>query len=211
MARRRTVRVTAQARVQVSREIRIWYRAQWRIPPSARHVLRSLPQEQIPSGRTLSGSSSTVSRLIGEGYSPLEGEGFEYDLFLSYASEDGGFAADLAYCLEFCGVRVWFDETAIAVGDSLRRSIDDGLRYSRFGVVVLSNSFFDKNWTHYELDGLITREMQGKKVILPVLHPDFTLEDLAARSPSLAGRKALLAAEHTIEGLAEHLAELVLR
>ena len=108
-------------------------------------------------------------------------------------------------------MRVWFDETAIAVGDSLRRSIDDGLTCSHFGVVVLSKSFFDKNWTHYELDGLKTREMQGKMAILPVLHPNLTLEALATRSPSLAGRKALLAAEHTIEELAEQLAELVLR
>jgi hypothetical protein len=39
---------------------------------------------------------------------------------------------------------VWFDEFTLKVGDSLRRTIDHGLGYSRFGVVVLSPAFFAK-------------------------------------------------------------------
>jgi len=97
------------------------------------------------------------------------------------------------------------------VGDSLRRSIDDGLRRSRFGVVILSGAFFGNSWTNYELDGLITREMQGGKVVLAVLHPDFTIDELAALSPSLAGKKVLLGSEQGVDTIAETLAELVLR
>lgn len=50
----------------------------------------------------------------------------------------------------------------------MRRSIDRGLANSRFGVVVLSSAFFAKNWTQYELDGLVANEMEGVKVILPI-------------------------------------------
>lgn len=70
---------------------------------------------------------------------------FDYDLFLAHASEDkAGFVRELAALLEQHGLKVWFDESELQVGDSLVRSIDDGIRRSRFGVVVLSQAFFAK-------------------------------------------------------------------
>jgi len=50
-------------------------------------------------------------------------------------------------------------EFELRVGASLRRSIDAGLANTRFGVVVLSEAFFQKGWTNYELDGLVTRQL----------------------------------------------------
>jgi len=69
------------------------------------------------------------------------------------------------------GIRVWFDAFTLTVGDSLRRSIDDGLAKSRYGIVVVSPSFLQKQWPQRELDGLVARESAGVKVILPVLAP----------------------------------------
>ena len=68
------------------------------------------------------------------------------------------------------GVSVWYDEYALRIGDSLRKSIDKGLSQSRFGLIILSKSFFEKNWTQYELNGLVAKEMEGEKVILPIWH-----------------------------------------
>ena len=45
------------------------------------------------------------------------------------------------------GITVWLDEAQMKVGHSLRRKIDEGIRSSRFGVVVLSEDFFRKGWT----------------------------------------------------------------
>ena len=53
------------------------------------------------------------------------------------------------------GIAVWYDEFQLKVGDSLRQSMDRGLAASRFGVVVLSGSFFAKNWPQYELNGMV--------------------------------------------------------
>jgi TIR domain len=53
------------------------------------------------------------------------------------------------------GLRVWFDELTLTIGDSLRQSIDRGLANSRFGIVVISPSFLQKDWPQKELDGLI--------------------------------------------------------
>jgi len=114
-----------------------------------------------------------------------------FDVFVCHASEDKGeVARPLATELQNRDIRVWIDEGEVLLGDSLRRKIDEGLALSRFGVVVLSPSFFEKQWTQWELDGLAQREMQGDRVvILPVLF-DLTINELRGISPSLAGRAA---------------------
>ena len=113
-----------------------------------------------------------------------------FDVFISHASEDkDDFVRDLAAELARLGVRVWYDEWTLHIGDSLRQKIDEGLATSEYGVVVLSRSFFAKNWPQAELDGLFAREMQGRKVILPVWHK-VTREDVLKFSPLLAGKLA---------------------
>ncbi len=113
-----------------------------------------------------------------------------WDAFLSHASEDkDDIARDLAAILEKAGFRIWFDEFTLNIGDSLRRSIDRGLASSRYGIVILSTSFFAKHWTNIELDGLATREIGGGKVILPVWH-NVDLNEVRQYSPTLADRVA---------------------
>jgi hypothetical protein len=116
--------------------------------------------------------------------------GKKWDVFISHASEDkSDFVDPLANALEKSGLSVWYDKTTLTVGDGLRRSIDAGLANSRFGVVVLSHKFFAKHWTQQELDGLFARQVQGAKVILPVLHR-MTHDELRAHSLMLADLKA---------------------
>jgi len=44
---------------------------------------------------------------------------------------------------------------------ALRQSIDRGLAKSRFGIVVVSPSFLQKDWPRRELDGLVAREIMA--------------------------------------------------
>ncbi len=114
-----------------------------------------------------------------------------YDAFICHAGEDkDGFVRPLAERLVEQHVEVWYDEFSLNVGDSLRRSIDRGLSQSRFGVVVLSPSFFAKQWSQWELDGLVSRQNTGDEtVVLPVWH-GVTREDVMGYSPSLADKLA---------------------
>jgi hypothetical protein len=94
---------------------------------------------------------------------------YRWDVFISHASEDkDALARPLAEALRARGFRVWYDEFALKVGDSLRESIDHGLGNSRYGIVILSPKFFAKHWPQRELNGLATREVGRKKVILPI-------------------------------------------
>lgn len=113
-----------------------------------------------------------------------------FDIFISHASEDKeSFVRPLAAALSAMGLRVWFDEWTLTLGDGLRTKIDEGLASSDYGVVILSRHFFAKNWTRSELEGLFAKEMEGRKVILPIWH-EITKEDVMQHSLMLAGKLA---------------------
>lgn len=132
-----------------------------------------------------------------------------YDAFISHASEDKEvLVRSLAEALQARGILIWYDEFELRVGDSLRRSIDKGLAKSRFGIVVLSSAFFAKNWTQYELDGLVAKEMIGGKVILPIWHK-ISKDEVMSYSPSLADKLALSTSQYTVDELADQIAEVV--
>ncbi len=130
----------------------------------------------------------------------------QYDVFISHASEDKDeFVRPLATLLiENYNIKVWYDEFSLKWGDSLRSSIDKGLKASRFGIVVLSNDFFKKHWTQYELDGLFMRQMNGDKVVLPIWHK-VSKDEVMAYSPTVAGIKALNTAMYSNEEIASEL------
>lgn len=115
----------------------------------------------------------------------------KWDVFISHASEDKlSVAAPLAYELRKRDLGVWYDDFALELGDSLRRSIDTGLSRCRFGIVVLSRNFFAKEWPQRELDGLLTREFAGSKVVLPIWH-GISQEEVVRFSPTMADRVAI--------------------
>lgn len=132
-----------------------------------------------------------------------------YDVFISHASEDkDAVVRPLATALKLEGLRVWYDEFELRIGDSLRRKIDQGLANSRFGLVVLSPSFISKGWTNYELDGIVTKAVTGEQVLLPIWHK-LSKQEVIAFSPSLADRLARNTAIHTTEEIAAEIAELI--
>jgi len=112
-------------------------------------------------------------------------------VFVSHATEDkDAVARPLAIELRRRGVGVWFDEYELLLGDSLREKIDEGLRHSRIGVIILSRAFFAKRWTAWELSGLVTRLMSGEQnVLVPVWH-DVSADEVRAYSAPLADRVA---------------------
>lgn len=134
---------------------------------------------------------------------------WDFDLFLSHASEDKDTIARPLYeALVAQGLSVWFDEAALELGDSLRRKIDQGLALCHYGVVILSPTFLRKEWPQRELDGLVARETaSGEKAILPVWH-GLNRDELVRYSPTLADRLAGRS-EDGIPALAKSIASAV--
>ena len=133
----------------------------------------------------------------------------EYDFFISHAWEDKeAVAKPLADALIAKGAKVWLDKYEMTVGDSLRQSIDDGLAHSRYGIVILSETYFKKFWTGKELNGLFAKQEDGQKVILPVWH-NISKDKVKEYSPILVDMVALKTADFTTDELAEGFIKLV--
>lgn len=81
----------------------------------------------------------------------LSKDKYEFDVFISHASEDkDDVARPLASLLQEFGLRVWFDEFEFRIGDNLISKLNAGIDESRSGILILSNDFFGKNWTEVE-------------------------------------------------------------
>ena len=170
---------------------------------SVRSLPGALPEIQ---DRPLSEIPSLVREDIPP---PTESGGETHDVFISHASEDkDAFVRPLANALTNEGLNVWFDEMTLRIGDSLRQKIDKGLTSSKVGLVVLPPSFIDKGWTNYELDGIVTRAVSGEQVLLPIWH-NITKQQVVDFSPSLADKVARSTATHTIEEIANEIAQLI--
>lgn len=181
---------------------------------------KKLQDEQLSFQRKLQEDiaiqKSQLKTLIGMNYSSQnDSENNEeaitnkqYDFFISHASEDkDDIVRDLAEALRNSGFEVWYDEFELKIGDSLRKKIDYGLSNANYGIVIVSPSFVKKNWTEYELNGMVAREMNGHKVILPIWHK-ISKDEVLKFSPTLADKLALNTSIHTIDDIVQNLKSL---
>jgi hypothetical protein len=110
--------------------------------------------------------------------------------FISHDSNDKQeIARPLALRLQQMVCPVWFDEFSLGVGDSLRESIEKGLRETEKCIVILSPSFLaNKRWAKIEFNSVFTREIiEERNVFLPIWH-NVTAKDIYEYSSSLANR-----------------------
>ncbi|WP_429974764.1 TIR domain-containing protein [Enterococcus sp. DIV0840c] len=133
----------------------------------------------------------------------------EYDIFISYASEDSNYVDKLEAAFNDAGFSIWRDKTNIGWGNSIRQSIDNGLVKSKFGLVVISSDYIQKYWTGYELDGILSKESStGRQMILPLWH-NVTKDEVDAKSPTLSNRLALDTRLNTISDIVAAFKSLI--
>jgi hypothetical protein len=113
-----------------------------------------------------------------------------YDAFISFATEDLEYAAELVLRLRENGLRVWFSPISLKVGERLLDAIEKGLNSSKYGVLVLSKHYLSKGWTNYEMDILIRQSIERNKALLPIWH-GVSKADIDAKHSGLAGIVAI--------------------
>jgi hypothetical protein len=120
---------------------------------------------------------------------------YDFDVFLSHASEDKALVVEpLAIALKGEGKRVWFDKWCLLPGDSLYDRIGKGLKKSRFGIVILSPAYLDKEWSwcQEELKALVNMQTQRKATcIVPVWH-QVTKPMIDDKAPMLGDKVAVV-------------------
>lgn len=99
--------------------------------------------------------------------------GITRDVFICHASEDREeIVHPLVNAFAQAGISYWHDEAEISWGESIVAKIDDGLRVSRYVVVVLSSAFIQKQkrWPNRELFAALNEEAStGRVRVLPLL------------------------------------------
>lgn len=120
----------------------------------------------------------------------------KWDVFTSHSSDDKQkIAKPLAEELISLGLKVWYDEITLKVGDSLSREINNGLSHSEYGVVILSKTYLQRGWTIEELEALITLQASKRKtIILPIWH-DVSPEEIQSRYPMVANSLGMKTSE----------------
>jgi hypothetical protein len=113
--------------------------------------------------------------------------------FISYDLRDReAIAKPLALALQKIGCPVWYDEFSLKVGDSLRASIEKGIKECRKCVFIITPNFLaNGGWAKREYESIFTRELVEKQnVILPICQ-GVTFQEIYAYSPVLADRVAV--------------------
>lgn len=130
------------------------------------------------------------------------------DVFLCHAWDDRqGAAKELHDLLEARGVKVWFSEKDIALGEPFLREIDRGLAKSRVGIVLVTPNFLKRIHGHSIADKELSVLLHGGKLV-PIIHGT-TFNQLNEESPMLASRNGLNTAEDSMAVVATKLADLV--
>ena len=124
-----------------------------------------------------------------------------YDVFISHASEDkADFVNPLVEKLQNLGISVWYDTLELQWGKSLREQIDNGIKRSKFAILVLSKNFFKKQWPKRELDGILAKEAVSGTAPLPIWY-NLTQEDVYEFSPTLSGIYSISTLNHSIDDI----------
>ena len=107
-------------------------------------------------------------------------------VFISHSSEDKiSYVDDLVKEIKALGINVFYDTDVLSWGDNLKQIIDEGLNRCTLAVIVISRSYFDREWTEYEIHTLLTRQNnENRKIILPILY-GISKEELINHYPSL--------------------------
>ena len=93
------------------------------------------------------------------------------DVFICHASEDKPeIIKPLVEAFKREGISFWYDEAEIKWGDSIIEKVNEGLRVSRYVIVVVSKYFLSKNWPKRELNSALSIEAStGKVRVLPLV------------------------------------------
>lgn len=127
----------------------------------------------------------------------------EYDIFLSHANADKeNFVDELSASLEKLGIRIFYDKTSLEWGDNWKDRILEGTKKAEFAIIVISENFFDREWTEKELAEFLSRQNRnGQKLILPIIH-NITNGDLRKKYPSVADIQTIDSQKYTCDEIA---------
>ena len=107
---------------------------------------------------------------------------FDYDVFISYCSDDRKRVHPLAEQMRAAGLRIWFDEWVIPPAGDIFAAIEQGLQQSRTLLACMSPAYFRSQWTGLERNTAMFRDpMNNQRRFVPLLLADCDIPDTVRR------------------------------
>lgn len=135
----------------------------------------------------------------------------KYDVFLYHANVDkDSFVEALKRSFDQLGISIFYDKDSIEWGDDWKQKIYDGLSNCKYGVIVVSENFFDRKWTEKELKELLSRQSEtGGKLILPIAY-NIDISAIYKKYKKLSDIQFLDASKCSIKDITIQLAKIML-
>lgn len=116
----------------------------------------------------------------------------KYDVFISHANADKeNLIEELYQSLKKLDIKIFYDKESLEWGDKFKDKILDGTKKAEFAIIVISENFFDREWTEIELNEFLNRQNRnGQKIILPIIH-NITIQQLKEKYPTVADIQAI--------------------
>ncbi len=175
---------------------------------SQQRQLRSFSSPSIITSGSNTRHVTEIYEALHENQSIPEQPTYEVrDVFVSYAHENRDeFVQPLIDEMKNRDITRWYDEEqAVSMwGRSLREEIDNGIKLSRFCIVVFSKAYFKKYWTKRELDGILMKERIDNGQILPIWH-GIEESDMYDFSPMLTSMLAFSTSVYSINEICDAL------
>ena len=124
-------------------------------------------------------------------------------MMCSHASKDkADLVEELYQSLNKLGVAIFYDKESLEWGDNWKDRILNGTNKAEFAIIVISENFFDREWTERELSEFLNRQNRnGQKLILPILH-NITVSQLQGKYPSVADLQAIDSSKYNCDQIA---------
>ncbi len=103
-----------------------------------------------------------------------------FDVFISYAHDDGDWVLPFAEDLRDQEFKVFLDTWEIPEGANFVDRLNYGLEASRVGLLVISPKYFTKDWTGAESSAIQQRTIEGKQQLLLLMLKEAHLPPLLA-------------------------------
>lgn len=130
------------------------------------------------------------------------------DIFISYSHADKDFVHKIAENFKSKGLNVWLDEWDIHSGANVTKTINEGLKFSRYLLLFLSANSIKSKWVEEEWTSKYNDEIKNNQItVIPILIDDIDMDLLP---PFLANKKAVnLSKDYdlTIQQTANYLLE----
>jgi hypothetical protein len=111
----------------------------------------------------------------------LVGKAIEfYSCFISYSSNDDEFARRVHADLQDNGVRCWFAPEHMKIGDKIRLTIDESIRFYEKLLLILSEPSINSSWVEYEVETALGKEIEQRRTMLFPVRLDDAIMDAKA-------------------------------